>query len=1030
VEGGQRAGGDPRVTPAKDGAPPAPDESARAAGSPAQRSATPSARAAPATAAALNDLVAQCIDGLESRGDAAIEAVAAEHPQHAAALRAHIARLRDVGLLAPASGAAGGDVAAVPERLGEFRLLARLGAGGMGVVYAAEQSSLGRTVALKLVRPEHLYFPGARERFRREVEAVARLAHPGIVPVFAGGEDNGIPYYAMERVRGASLEELIAALAGRDPSRLSGAQLRRAVEQLTRRRETASAEAGAPGASAGSHTGSSHSGSDELFAGTWASACLRIARAVALALQHAHEQGVLHRDIKPSNIMLTPDGRVLLLDFGLAAAEGTERLTGTGAPLGSLAWMSPEQVRGDHAALDARTDIYSLGATLHELLTLRSPFTGGDVEATRQRILEGRLIPLRDLNAAVPRDAETVCQRAMDVERERRYADAAAFAEDLDNALALRPVNARRPDVFLKLRRWAQRHPAATIGACSALLLCVGGPLAYAWQQRQAKLQITAAYDEAAAQRTRAEANFARAQKAVDVLLTQVAEEDLLDVPNLEPVRKRLLESALAFYEELLAERTDDAAMKRLVAKATDRCGYLLVQLGRNADACAVYERQSALASELAAQAPDDDELLNLWGDAEAGRGFALHELGRIDEAEAANAEGLRIRRERVATHPGDWSAMRDVDESLGQRSVLAHDAGKFDAAMSADREAVAWNETILASVDSDEHQLAALASLVTAMSNQALHFKDAGRADEALAVINHAMELTAPRLSQLASDPQEAIGAASIRILLVDTENPARTEARIREAIEVLQLALQLSPHHVVLRRMLATACNNLGTVLLADPERQAEARDLLERSIDGLRRLVKDAPGVPVQVAQLGGSLVNLGSIEREAGDLVGADGRFREAMQLAEGSLKQLPDDESVQSTAFNAGWYLGLTCLQQDDPDGCAHAAEDLVRLLPHVAKPLRIAAGLYARAAGAVAPKVAESAPGADAASADAQTRAASWRALGLDALRLAVVAGWSNADNLDTAKDLDELRAFPEFADLRARAEANRVVQP
>ncbi len=313
----------------------------------------PATGAGPQGQSSLADLVAKALEHLERDGPDALEALCREHPARAAALRARVQQLRAIGFV----GAPSTD-APLPERIGGFRILSRLGGGGMGVVFLAEQEGLGRQVALKLVRPDLLYFPGARERFAREVEAVARLAHPGIVPVFAGGEDNGIPYYAMERVRGASLEEVLASLAGRDPSQLSGADLRRAVEQLVAARE-------APRKA--SRGESRHSGAGELlFAGSWSSACLRIARAVALALQHAHECGVLHRDIKPSNIMLTPDGRVLLLDFGLATAEGSERLTGTGAQLGSLAWMSPEQVRGEHATLDGRTDVYSLGATLYE----------------------------------------------------------------------------------------------------------------------------------------------------------------------------------------------------------------------------------------------------------------------------------------------------------------------------------------------------------------------------------------------------------------------------------------------------------------------------------------------------------------------------------------------------------------------------------------------------------------------------------------------------------------------------------------
>src|SRR4030095_13383752 len=168
--------------------------------------------------------------------------------------------------------------------LGEFRLLRKLGGGGMGLVFLAEQSSLGRRVALKLIRPEHVYFPGARERFRREVEAVARLAHPSIVPVFTVGEDNGLPYFAMEHVEGSSLAEILHAIGDRPPASLTGRSLSEAIaERASERGEGAPADASASSFDA------------RMFSGSWVESCLRIARQIAEALEHAHLRGVLHR---------------------------------------------------------------------------------------------------------------------------------------------------------------------------------------------------------------------------------------------------------------------------------------------------------------------------------------------------------------------------------------------------------------------------------------------------------------------------------------------------------------------------------------------------------------------------------------------------------------------------------------------------------------------------------------------------------------------------------------------------------------
>ena len=247
-----------------------------------------------------------------------------------------------------------------PTRLGPFRLLRELGAGGMGIVYLAEEEGLGRTVALKLIRPEHLFFPGSRERFQREIEAVARLQHPNIVPIFSVGEEQGLPFFAMEYVEGRSLSEILSGLRGRNPGELSGADLRAALGDDEGQRESTSGT------------------TRQLFDGNWADACIQLVMQVADALAHAHARGVLHRDIKPSNILLTPDGRARLLDFGLARTEGSQQLTQTTTQIGSLPYLPPEQLDESTRIPSERQDIYSLGVTLYELLALDSPFLGSD----------------------------------------------------------------------------------------------------------------------------------------------------------------------------------------------------------------------------------------------------------------------------------------------------------------------------------------------------------------------------------------------------------------------------------------------------------------------------------------------------------------------------------------------------------------------------------------------------------------------------------------------------------------------------
>ncbi|MEZ5966153.1 MAG: protein kinase [Planctomycetota bacterium] len=404
----------------------------------------------------IDQLMLPVLELPESAWSAAIDDLCACNVAHADEIRRRFGLLCGLGfhesLPAPT------DDLAVPERLGEFQPRERLGRGGMGVVYVARQERLDRLVALKLVRPEQLYFDGARERFRREVTAVARLSHPGIVSVFAVGEEHGVPYLAMELLRGASLDDVVGALAGRRPEELTGADLARVVGD----------RAGAPVEPAGRET----------FDGPWTTVCTAIVRRVALAVAHAHEHGIVHRDIKPSNVMVTVEGRVVLLDFGLAQPAGADRMTLAGAHVGSLPYMAPEQIRGEVG--DERTDVYGLGVLLREILTLRQPFLAASRETTRERILHGDgRAPATD-NRSISWELSAVCGKATEPEPRRRYAGAAGLAQDLDNVLGRRPITARPASPVRRLVRWTQRRPALATGLVLGALAASGTPTAIA----------------------------------------------------------------------------------------------------------------------------------------------------------------------------------------------------------------------------------------------------------------------------------------------------------------------------------------------------------------------------------------------------------------------------------------------------------------------------------------------------------------------------------------------------------------------
>jgi serine/threonine protein kinase/WD40 repeat protein len=348
------------------------------------------------------------------------------------------------GLLASEGGgaaaAAAGSAAAGLRQIGEYRILREIGRGGMGIVYEAEQESLGRHVALKIL-PFHLLLgPKHLERFLQEARAAARLSHPNIVPVFAIGEHLGLNYFVMQYIPGQGLDHVIA--------------------EVRRLRENGAAPSDS---SIASDLGSR--GGRERYHQNVA----RIARDAALALDYAHREGVLHRDVKPSNLLLDPTGHVWLADFGLAKSADSDHLTRSGDFLGTYRYMAPERFKGWS---DPRSDVYALGLTLYELLALRPAFAEPNRERLLRKLASEDPPPLRKLDRAIPLDLETIVLKASAREPAQRYASAQAMADDLDRYLNGQPIAARRSTAVGRLARWCARNPSlASLAAVVALLV-------------------------------------------------------------------------------------------------------------------------------------------------------------------------------------------------------------------------------------------------------------------------------------------------------------------------------------------------------------------------------------------------------------------------------------------------------------------------------------------------------------------------------------------------------------------------------
>jgi serine/threonine protein kinase len=524
-------------------------------------------------------------------------------------------------------------------QLGDYRILREVGRGGMGVVYEAEQVPLRRRVALKVLPSAASLDARHRQRFQLEAQTVALLQHEHIVSVYGVGCDQGVHYFAMQFIDGWSLAELIRELRRTEPAALPNPKR---LPAGSSRRDHARTVA---------------------WYGVQA----------AEALQHAHEMGIIHRDVKPSNLMVDDRGHLWITDFGLAhLPQDDPSLTRSGDLVGTLRYMSPEQVRGARHEIDAATDIYALGLTLYELVTLRPAFVAADRQVLLRRILQDEPVPPRRIDPAIPRDLETIVLKAIAKEPRARYGSARELADDLGRFLEDQPILARRPSLTERAARWSRRHRPVVLTAAIVLLLAftVGTTLLWRAKRRtdealrrtdQALRQTDIAFRQTSAaleahRRARLEERLAYESSlaALDVLTQPLINPSDGSGPRRGNDADRVYLYAIRHCDDIRRLTLQDLLVSELAAKAARRAGFYRTILGQ-AKGRGDYEQAIRTYEALIQQQP----------------GFIWLRTGLI-ETLLEYSEGLTRNGDRTAAGPRFRRALQLAEDLIGDPAVAA----------------------------------------------------------------------------------------------------------------------------------------------------------------------------------------------------------------------------------------------------------------------------------------------------------------------------------------------------------------------